>query len=56
MELEELNCSYPEMFGGVELVYRAKIPGGWLVFVKNDSTSVTFVPDVKHEWDGESLP
>jgi len=39
---------------------RAKILGGWLVCA-GDSTpqsvavSVTFVPDIYHEWDGKSM-
>ena len=52
--LEEIQCGYPR--GGVELVFRSKIPGGWLVFVKGDTTPVVFVPDPKHEWNGSSLP
>ena len=36
-------------------IYRAKIPGGWLVAVRpNDN--LTFIPDPEHEWDGGSLP
>jgi hypothetical protein len=35
------------------LVYRAKIPGGWLV---SFSDGLTFVPDPEHRWDGSSLP
>jgi hypothetical protein len=34
--------------------YRAKVPGGWLVFIW-DSTGmngVTFYPDSDHGWDG----
>lgn len=34
-------------------LYRAPIPGGWLV--ASHSGSVTFVPDPGHEWDGSSL-
>jgi len=38
---------------------RAKVPGGWLVWVclvdhnghyKEESATLTFVPDPKHEW------
>jgi hypothetical protein len=36
------------------LVFRARIPGGWLVATRpNDN--VTFVPDPNHEWNGGSL-
>ncbi|MBI1741470.1 hypothetical protein HYR54_00185 [Candidatus Acetothermia bacterium] len=34
-------------------IRRAKIPGGWLVTIRDEG--VTFVPDPKHEWDGASL-
>ena len=49
-------------------VYRAKVPGGWLVATSNDAvvtihdivqegyqwrTSITFMPDPKHEWEVE---
>ena len=33
-------------------ISRAKIPGGWLV---SSPSSVTFVPDPNHDWDGTSL-
>jgi hypothetical protein len=38
-------------------VYRAKVPGGWLVFVVHtlESCGLTFYPDPYHEWDGTSL-
>jgi hypothetical protein len=34
-------------------LYRARIPGGWLVAVRPHD-NVTFVPDPQHEWDGGS--
>lgn len=40
-------------------VSRAKIPGGWLVYIESGSVrapGLTFVPDPNHEWDGGSLP
>jgi len=45
------------------LLWRAKVPGGWLVMTKYDaekydaggtSTGITFVPDPQHAWDGSS--
>jgi hypothetical protein len=33
--------------------HRAKIIGGWLVFI---SAGICFVPDPEHKWDGGSLP
>ena len=32
-------------------IYRAKIPGGWLVAVRPHD-NLTFVPDPQHTWDG----
>ncbi len=35
-------------------IYRAKIPGGWLIALRpNDH--LAFIPDPQHEWDGSSL-
>ncbi|HBB96663.1 MAG TPA: hypothetical protein DC054_14860 [Blastocatellia bacterium] len=49
-------------------LYRAKIPGGWLVLMRNHKYheeysetwaygygGATFVPDPNHEWDGSSI-
>lgn len=36
-------------------VYRAKVPGGWLVACHiNLGGGVTFVPDPDHEWNVEA--
>jgi len=41
-------------------IYRAKIPGGWLISAtentRQNGLSVAFVPDPDHNWDGNSLP
>lgn len=34
-------------------IYRAKIPGGWLVALRPQD-NLTFVPDPQHNWDGGS--
>jgi CelD/BcsL family acetyltransferase involved in cellulose biosynthesis len=34
-------------------IFRAKIPGGWLVALRPHD-SLTFVPDPQHRWDGGS--
>jgi hypothetical protein len=41
-----------------ECLYRAKIPGGWLIVWRgtDDQSGMTLCPDVNHEWDGNSLP
>ncbi|WP_413431607.1 hypothetical protein [Crateriforma spongiae] len=46
---------------GSHTVRRAKVPGGWLVSIDTGnrpepSVGITFVPDVDHVWDGNSLP
>jgi hypothetical protein len=35
-------------------IYRAKIPGGWLVALRPNDT-LAFVPDPQHKWDGGSV-
>jgi len=37
-------------------VYRAKVPGGWLLLVTNNARGLMFFPDAEHHWDGGSLP
>lgn len=37
-------------------VYRAKVPGGWLILILWGEMSITFYPDPDHKWDGSSLP
>jgi hypothetical protein len=40
-------------------VARARVPGGWLVFLSRISTGQSgalFYPDPNHSWDGASLP
>jgi hypothetical protein len=36
------------------MLYRARVPGGWLV-ASRQSESVAFIPDPHHEWDGGSV-
>jgi hypothetical protein len=52
--LEELNLKYegekPEKYA-----YRARVPGGWLIFTYPPGKGlhgVTFYPDPNHAWDG----
>ncbi len=48
-------------------MHRAKVPGGWLVYIYGSHYSprtrsdwghggLTFYPDPEHKWDGNSLP
>ena len=34
---------------------RAKVPGGWLLFLYGTIPAITFYPDPSHEWKGDSL-
>lgn len=35
---------------------RCKVPNGWLVAtVQNKNSSLTFIPDVNHEWEVKTL-
>lgn len=33
---------------------RAKVPGGWLVYIEHDEGGIglTFYPDTEHRWEG----
>jgi hypothetical protein len=59
LTFEKVEASYGK---GAQLnVFRAKVPGGWLVMVAwaaaaSGSASLTFLPDPSHTWDGSSLP
>jgi hypothetical protein len=35
-------------------IYRAKVPGGWLLAMRPHD-QLSFIPDPQHEWDGGSL-
>ena len=42
-------------------ITRAKVPGGWLVFIMHvtgmaGQGGITFIPDPSHTWDGSSVP
>ena len=55
LNLEELNLKYE---GGkpAKYAYRARVPGGWLIFIctpgRGGLGGVTFCPDPNHAWDG----
>jgi hypothetical protein len=41
-------------------LYRAKVPGGWLLYFSEtggdvDAVGLCFFPDPTHSWDGSSL-
>jgi hypothetical protein len=52
---EELNLKY-EGDKAAEYAYRARVPGGWLIFIwtpgRGGLTDVTFYPDPNYAWDG----
>lgn len=58
---EKLNLTIDGKGGGMFIVndvYRARVPGGWLVLAgqNNGIGGVTFYADAKHQWKGDSLP
>ncbi len=38
-----------------EGIFRAPVPGGWMMLLRADSPTLFFYPDPRHEWDGGSL-
>jgi hypothetical protein len=59
IEGEEIVRDKHVSAGDVPRVRRAKIPGGWFVFVQEwpqlGTAGAFFYPDPTHEWDGGSL-
>jgi hypothetical protein len=55
LHLEELNLKY-DGDNPAKHAYRARVPGGWLVFIwtpgRGGLTDVTYYPDPDHRWDG----
>jgi len=37
-----------------EEVFRAHVPGGWLILLKADQPTLFFYPAPRHAWDGGS--
>ncbi|HSW48627.1 MAG TPA: hypothetical protein VLH09_00560 [Bryobacteraceae bacterium] len=46
---------WQEVMSNQGRVYRAKVPGGWLIWGRSEEVSPTFYPDPQHLWDGGSL-
>lgn len=36
-------------------LYRSAVPGGWIVS-NHSGNALVFIPDDKHQWDGDSYP
>ena len=59
---EKLRVSEPRYEFGNATIYRAKVPGGWLITMFYSSghsdfgITNTFMPDPDYRWDGGSLP
>ena len=56
LDLEELTLS-GERKGPRSYAYRARVPGGWLVFTATHGwglSGVAFYPDPTHAWNGSS--
>ena len=56
LKWEEIRNEETPSGYGFPPVYRAKVPGGWLLTKWNETASPTFYPDPDHRWDGSSLP
>lgn len=64
LNLESLETKINNSYQSGPLVYRSKVPGGWLVFMVDNGSDgdagwgyggATFYPDPEHKWDGGSL-
>lgn len=52
------ECKSESFGGNPQSIHRSKVPGGWLVVLKQypgPGRSITFYPDPQHVWDGTSL-
>ncbi len=38
-----------------EGIFRAQVPGGWLILLKGDQPTLFYYPNRGHTWDGGSL-
>jgi hypothetical protein len=38
-----------------EELFRAQIPGGWLILTRGVRPALIFYPDPQHRWDGGSM-
>ena len=59
---EKLRVAEPKHEFTYGSIYRAKVPGGWLITIfwtsghNEGGVTTTFMPDAAHEWDGGSMP
>jgi hypothetical protein len=52
----EITFLWEKLSSGTVPTSRAKLPGGWLIAVgENSSRSITFFPDPTHTWNGQTL-
>ncbi len=55
-----IDLAREEKLKGFEEIFRARVPGGWLVVLKQGAAEqlggICFVPDPDHEWNGLSNP
>ena len=53
-----VDLDRPQKLKGFEELFRARVPGGWLVTLKQQSSEqlggTCFAPDPDHDWDGSS--
>jgi hypothetical protein len=61
LRFKSIDTTIPYDKRGANRIFRAKIPGGWLVMLSPagmdvHAEDITFVPDQEHDWDGHSIP
>lgn len=52
-EPEPAKLRFEGLSSNVDGLSRAKVPGGWLL--STEQGGITFYPDARHEWNGESV-
>lgn len=57
LNFELVRAGFPPewSFNEVGALLRAKVPGGWIIWIRSDMGGLTFYPDPQHVWDGTSL-
>lgn len=55
VQVEDARIVFSNGHTRSEAIYRAKVPGGWLVRTSATGDGIAFLPDPEHRWDGASL-
>jgi hypothetical protein len=49
LKWEQVEQEKPQGWNDMSYIFRAKVPGGWLIRCMNGN-SITFIPDSDHLW------